>query len=426
MKILWVTNQILPDIAEYIGLEKSNSGGWMYGLASNLKQNKDIELHIASAHHIQNYLHKKINDVDYHLLPSKIDKVKYDNSLEKKWKKAISIIKPDIIHIHGTEYAHGLALINACPNLNFVVSVQGLISLCEKYYQGGISSWKLFKKITFRDIVRWDTVFLAKKKFYKRGIYEKQYLQKVSHVMGRTDWDRDNIMAINPNINYHFCNEILRDSFYNSDKWDIEKKEDYTIFLSQCYYPLKGLHQVLKALYLVKKKIPAKIKLQVAGDNIIKLDTIEAKLKLSGYGNYIVSLIKKYNLKDNIEFLGVLDEKQMISQYLKSHIFICPSSIENSSNSLGEAQILGVPSIASYVGGNPNMIEHGVNGFLYRFEETNMLSEKIIKLFSDNELSEKISKNSIITAEKRHHKKDNVEQNINIYKKIIHRHPLKS
>ncbi|WP_299435369.1 glycosyltransferase family 4 protein [uncultured Maribacter sp.] len=421
MKILWITNQILPDIAEHINIEKSNSGGWMYGLANNLKQRKEIKLHIASVFQVEKHVHKKINDIDYYLLPSKIDKIKYDQLLEEEWKKTIAIVKPDVVHIHGTEYAHGLALINSFPNLNYVVSVQGLISVCEKYYLGGISTLSLLKKITFRDIVRWDTVFLAKKKFYKRGVYEKQYLQKVSNVMGRTDWDKDNIFAINPKINYHFCNETLRNSFYDSSKWDISKKNNYTIFLSQCYYPLKGLHQVLKAIYLVKKKINAPIKLQIAGDNITKLDTFKAKLKLSGYGNYIIDLVKKYDLKENIEFLGVLDENQMISKYLNTHIFICPSSIENSSNSLGEAQILGVPSIASYVGGNPNMIEHGVNGFLYRFEETSMLAERIITLFSDDEIAKKISKNSIITAEKRHNRKINVDRNIEIYKDIFNR-----
>jgi glycosyltransferase involved in cell wall biosynthesis len=39
--------------------------------------------------------------------------------------------------------------------------------------------------------------------------------------------------------------------------------------------------------------------------------------------------------------------KKMITEYRNAHIFICPSSIENSPNSLGEAQLIGVPVIAA-------------------------------------------------------------------------------
>jgi hypothetical protein len=59
-------------------------------------------------------------------------------------------------------------------------------------------------------------------------------------------------MAINPGIKYYFCNEVLRDSFYNSDKWRIDLKKDFTIFISQASSPRKGLHQVIKALSIVK------------------------------------------------------------------------------------------------------------------------------------------------------------------------------
>lgn len=62
---------------------------------------------------------------------------------------------------------------------------------------------------------------------------------------------------------------------------------------------------------------------------------------------------------------------------LKSNIFICPSSIENSPNSLGEAQLLGVPCIASFVGGIPDMIPSKACGSMYRFEEIEMLADII-------------------------------------------------
>lgn len=65
----------------------------------------------------------------------------------------------------------------------------------------------------------------------------------------------------------------------------------------------------------------------------------------------------------------------MVKRYLLSNVFICPSTIENSPNSLCEAQLLGVPHIASYVGGTADLMK-GNEECLYRFEETEMLAEK--------------------------------------------------
>ena len=65
---------------------------------------------------------------------------------------------------------------------------------------------------------------------------------------------------------YYSCNEILRDSFYDN-QWNIEKIERHTIFCCQGTYPIKGLHYMIEALYLLKNYY-ADAKLYVAGSNI--------------------------------------------------------------------------------------------------------------------------------------------------------------
>ena len=67
----------------------------------------------------------------------------------------------------------------------------------------------------------------------------------------------------------------------------------------------------------------------------------------------IMSYMRIRELEDKVSFLGPLNAEQMKAEYLRSNVFLCPSSIENSPNSLGEAQMLGVPCVASYVGGIP-------------------------------------------------------------------------
>jgi glycosyltransferase involved in cell wall biosynthesis len=98
---------------------------------------------------------------------------------------------------------------------------------------------------------------------------------------------------------------------------------------------------------------------------------------------------------------------------------VCPSAIENSPNSVGEAQILGVPCLASYVGGTADMMEHGENGLLHRFEEVEMLASNICRIFADDELALKISENARVCAAKRHDGARNASDLYQIYQKMI-------
>ena len=411
MRVLWIVNTIFPELAEELKLDKIVYGGWMYGLADALVNNTDIKLSIATVHDGE-YIEKKVNNKIYILIPNK-DK----SSIKNYWKKVKEEQQPNVVHIHGTEYNHGLLYMQQNGADQVVFSIQGLVNVYERYYLSGLSFKEIISNITFRDIVRWDNLYQQKYKFKKRGVQEQEYFKRSKHVIGRTDWDKVHAYFNNKNITYHFCNEMLRSGFYSSKKWSITNCEQHTIFLSQANYPLKGLHKVLEAVALLKDEFP-NIKIKIGGHNIIKEDTFVDKLKLTGYGNFIKNKIRKLDLIDNVEFLGNLQEEQMINEYLKANVFICPSAIENSPNSLGEAQLLGVPSIAAYVGGTPNMITNGVDGLLYRFEEIEMLAYQIKQLFINNDLCKELSKNAILASDNRHDKNNISKQILSIYKNI--------
>jgi glycosyltransferase involved in cell wall biosynthesis len=416
MKVLWIVNTIFPAPSKSMGLAVPVFGGWMYSLAVELSKSLRIELAVATTYKGKELKFISIEGIDYFLLPSK-NKTNYEVDLEKYWEQVCNNFKPNIVHIHGTEYAHGLACMRKLPELKYVVSIQGLISVIARYYFSGISFWELFKNITLRDLIRRDTTFQAKSNFEKRGIFEVEYLKRTKHVIGRTKWDFAHTKALNSKVNYHFCNESLRDGFYKAKKWSFNNCEPYTLFLSQAGYPIKGLHQLIQAVALLKIEYPD-LKIRLGGSNITNKDSFEDKLKRSGYGKYIGKLLKKYKLDDDVVFLGTLSEEQMIKEYLAAHIFICPSSIENSPNSLGEAQLLGVPVIAAYVGGIPDMIEDRETGLLYRFEEVEMLMEEIRCVFKDNNFASKLSLKGIEAATLRHHKNNNLESTIAIYNTI--------
>jgi len=416
MKILWIVNTIFPAPSKTLGLPEPVFGGWMYGLAEQLSKSDGIELAVATTFWGSELEEMNLGGITYYLLPSK-NKLQYDTDLEDHWKGVCHHFGPDVVHIHGTEYGHGLACMRKLPHLKYVISIQGLVSVIARYFYAGISFQEILKNITFRDIIRKDNLFQGKRKFEKRGVLERKYIENTKHVIGRTEWDYAHTKAINPGVNYHFCNESLRESFYTANKWSLENCERHTIFLSQAGYPIKGLHQVLHAVSALVDYYP-NIKIRVGGNNVMGSKSFQDRMRLSGFGRFIKNLMRRHRLQDKVKFLGTLSENEMIAEYQRAHVFICPSSIENSPNSVSEAQLIGIPVIASYVGGTPDLVTDEISGLLYRFEEVEMLSYKIRRVFSEDLLAKRLTRGGIEIASRRHDATVNLASLVKIYAEV--------
>ena len=413
MKILWITNILFPEAEQLLtgSGELKASGGWMLGAANALQQCKDVKLIVASVSpKVETLTKLEGKQITYFILPMGKGNLRYNDEYCTYWVQVKDAIKPDVVHIHGTEYSHGLAYMKACGSENVVISIQGLTSAYYYYYYG-MTKKDIYMNLTFRDIIR-GSILKGQKQFKQRAAYEIEMIKEAKHIIGRTSWDRARTWAINPCAEYHFCNETLRPEFYDGSKWNYNKCNKHTIFLSQAGYPIKGLHQVLKAMPIILRHYPD-ASIRVAGGDITKCSTLSEKLRLSGYGRYIKRLIKKNALEGKVTFTGNLNGAQMIQEYLHANVFVCPSTIENSPNSLGEAQILGTPCVASYVGGVMDMMK-GDEEHLYRFEEVEMLAAKVCGVFADAE--KQVDMRAV--ALRRHDGNSNSDNLLLIYKNI--------
>ena len=101
------------------------------------------------------------------------------------------------------------------------------------------------------------------------------------------------------------------------------------------------------------------------------------------YQTYLKKLIRKYHLEKQVVWLGCLSEADMRAALLQSSIFVMPSSLENSPNSLGEAMLLGMPCIATDAGGTAGMLAYGKEGILYAPEDVPALTAAILSLLDD-------------------------------------------
>lgn len=410
MNVLWLCNIMLPRISSYLNLKPRPIGGWLSGLSDQIIEKTDISLSVL-------FPNKE------GMITGEVERLKYSGfspsqNKIKTFKEYIKKYRPDVIHIFGTEYLHSFTMIKACEELcmldRTIVSIQGLKSIYSKHYYCNLPV-NIIHSNTFHDIVRKSNIYHGKRNFEKSGIYEIQTLKIAKNVSGRTEWDYAVAKQINPSIKYYICNETLRQSFYGV-KWNLDKVERHSIFVSQSNYPIKGFHLMIDALNLIINKYPD-IKLYTTGKSPLGL-SINEKLRQSSYHAYLGKLIKKHDLAGQVVFLGELNEIEMRDRFLRTHVFVCCSSIENSPNSVGEAMLLGVPTVSSDVGGVKDMIKDEVDGFLYPYDETYMLAHYIDKVFSDDRLAEEISENSQKHAEITHSREKILSRTIEIYETV--------
>lgn len=471
MRILWICNIMLPVFAIAHGLPYSNREGWLSGCYERiLRDIRSISL-AEGMHETAEGMHETaegmhgtaegmhetaeglelgvcfpVNDENlavmreqpegthfYGFIEDLNHPERYTPELEKKFKEILADFQPDVVHIFGTEFPHTLAAVRAYGRPErTLLGIQGLCSVIADRYLDGLPD-RICRRATFRDLVRQDSLKQQQEKFRERGKNEILAIEAAGNITGRTAFDRQETFEINPDAKYFEMNETLRKEFYEG-QWQAEKSITHTIFLTQGDYPIKGFHFMLEAMSRIIRRYPD-ARLYVAGNSLTgeidrstvtddKAEITENSsryplfMRISEYGRYLNELIHKYNLSDKISFLGKLTAGQMKEQYLRCSVYVCPSVIENSPNSLGEAMLLGVPCAAAATGGIPDMLTNGTDGLLFEKCNPQAIAEAVDELWKKPEKARKYGINAAKHAHITHDPDRNHDRLMEIYRTI--------
>lgn len=418
MRVLW----IVPSKGNYVpigGRKKGyNGGGWISSIQNRLVKQDDIQLGVAFC--MDGQLEKvEQKGVTYYIVPNhrkglkdkfidllKTNDVKRDEKLwahyTSKLKQAIDDFHPDVIHIFGSELYQQLAAL-VTSGIPTVLHIQGLLSLyIYILLPPGISRWKFIMSGKGLKGKFGNYQYLA---YWQRSVYrEKAILRAVNHFIGRTDWDRHGVHVINPNATYHYGGEILRDIFYKQAERNIPSKPVICTTISAPLY--KGFDVVLKVADILK--------------NEMHLD-----FEWNVFGNVSPELMEKttglchQNL--NIRLHGVASAETIYQNLLGSTLYFQSSYVENSPNAVGEAQLVGIPVVASNVGGTSSMVEHGKTGYLYPVTDPYSAAYYIGKLIANKEENIRIGAEALKVASVRHNPEEIVKDLLETYKKILKR-----
>jgi len=423
MNVLWLVNIVLPEAGKALGITSSVFGGWLTGAINGIRNRiESITIATIGGKDVNQILECDVGNVHYIIFP----KQDYD-ALKESFRTYLSEHKYDIIHIYGTETEHAAAMISVSPTSKTIINIQGLTYFCTLHYLDQIPL-KYYNDSIIKKAVRFATrgkiIELPTKyemlDMRSKGNREYNIIANAHNIIGRTSWDKACVEQINPKIHYFHVNETLRDAFYTDQKWLSKSCLKHSIFISQANYPIKGFHIFMQALAIVKRFYPD-VHVYIGGDSGISknkgIKTFRDKY-LGGYFGYINTYLSQNGLYDCITVCGLMDDLQMARQYLNANVFVCPSTIENSPNSVGEAMMLGTPVVASYVGGIPDIIDNGKEGLLYQPNAPYMMADCIMRVFANDSLANELSQNAIVRAHNTHNKQKNADDLLAIYKDI--------
>lgn len=414
MRVLWFTNT--PALASnYYGSEYLG-GGWLQGIEQ--AAHKYTNLNLGIAFHSESLKGIYINKSTYYPIrkENSILRKLIDNQLSLihneryliDYLKIIEQFKPELIQIFGTELSY-LEILPYIKNIPVVIHLQGILSDYQNYLSANCNRIELLMQTKFFDLIKGTSVFHSISNFKKRATRELKYLHYASYFIGRTLYDKQFVENNFPHVKYFVGNEVLREEFYKSPAWNNSIKDKIILFTTNNGDIIKGVDLLLESALLLKAK-GINYEWRIAGIN------------KNNFGLRLFQKKYRVNCQNlNIKLLGLLKPKQLIAQMHQSHLFIHPSHIDNSPNSICEAQLLGIPVLATNKGGIPSIIDSGYTGYLTE-ENAESLSSKIIEIANNYSITRDITINSRNIALVRHDPKSVINELEQIYKLIIADH----
>lgn len=140
--------------------------------------------------------------------------------------------------------------------------------------------------------------------------------------------------------------------------------------------PVKGIDVLIRAAAIVCRTLPGTVFVVVGEPH--GQSYFEQLKKLAGI----------LGVEKNIRFLGLRNDPLAILKV--SDLFCLPSRSEGLSNALLEALACSLPCVATDVGGNPELVKDGQNGFLVPTEQPEAAAARIIDLLRDRELAKRM------------------------------------
>lgn len=208
------------------------------------------------------------------------------------------------------------------------------------------------------------------------GIWGKEILRRVDRIIAVSEGVKREIAGYGiDEKKMHVIHNGVDTDFFRPKKPIYREKYgagfDHVIIFSGRLVKQKGIEYLMDAMKIVLEEY-RKTGLIIVGEGALR-ESMEKRAKRLG-------------ISENVVFTGFLPEKELPYMFSSTDLMVLPSISEPFGIALIEALATGIPAIGTRVGGIPEMIKDGINGFLVNPRNSEEMAEKIITLLSDEDL----------------------------------------
>ncbi|NPU85312.1 MAG: glycosyltransferase family 4 protein [Syntrophaceae bacterium] len=169
------------------------------------------------------------------------------------------------------------------------------------------------------------------------------------------------------------------DTEYFSFKEKEGQKKDWIIMYAGRLERRKGVELLAKAIPLVVDRVP-NVKIQMVGRDT---PTAEGGTSMKAWLN---RCFEERGISRHVEFAGEVPKEKIVGYYQNADACVLPSLWENLPYTCLEAMSCGTPVVGSNVGGFPEIITDGLNGFLFQSRDHEDLAKKILELINSEQI----------------------------------------
>lgn len=415
IKVLWFSiNSVQYDSQ---GDQPIRSGGWIESLLRVVSSHDDLELGIVFLTSDKNAEQRKVGKVTYipvYISLNWLEQIKdvytyssYDKKALEKYLEVINTFNPDVIHAFGSEWNFGL--LKSMVKIPLIIHMQGF--------------WPEYRNVGFppgwsRREYCWERWYkptsvlhrmVLEYKSKERALREEKIMSMNDYYFGRTCWDKALVRLYNPKAKYYFCSEALRNAFvFEKRKWQYDKNAQViNLITTGAGHNLKGYDLVLKTAKLLKDHAGFNYKWYLCGPTSRDMKNFEK-----------MTHIKCNDV--NVYPMGLCSAEKIKNMQLQSTLYVHTAYIDNSPNAICEAQYLGLPIIATNVGGIPSLFDDLYpQDMLVATNDPYFLSSKIMEIHDDKDKLENMAKSNYSIARKRHDDESIYSSLLSAYKDML-------
>jgi len=295
----------------------------------------------------------------------------------------------DIIHSHFAyqEGFIGYLIKNLLERKKFVVTLHGNDILIEPSIGYGIRLDKRYDIVVRKVLEKADAIIVASKAVYEEAKKLVNDYKKLYLVPNGVD-----LQKFNPSID----GSMIRKLYDTEDK--------YIVFTLRHHEPQYGIVYLILAASIVLRHRKDVIFI-IGGDGSLR--------------NYHINLAKRLGIENYVFFPGRIPRTDVPMYYAASDIVVVPSLQEAWGLVATEAMACGKPVIASRVGGLPDQIIDGFNGFLVPPRDPKAIADRILYLLENPSEMKRMGLNGRGLAEKEFDIEKRVDRLVRLYKTLL-------